>query len=348
MRNGVVCEKSEHNALVSIIVPVYNVEKYLDECIQGVLNQTFTDWELLLIDDGSSDNSSRICDDYSAQDDRIKSIHKKNEGVSVTRNIGLDSANAKYIIFLDADDFWYDFTFLEKLVGLADTNHLDIIRGEYKAVDENGKDLFIRTPTKQRISYSERVLDSATFLEESICGEFFGVLFLIRKSAIGNIRFNTQQIFLEDMRFLVTLLSRSHRCMYIPLHFYAYRKIESSVSSQANIAKLKDAFGMCDFFNTLAQSTDDSDLHIYFRRYSIMMYYWTLDTVSMDPYYYNRKNIIKQLELVGLMCRVNKWSESYKGTIPVVIRIMPNIAVVLLRFKHSIGRSLRTLLAKIK
>lgn len=332
---------------VSIIIPVFNVQKYLKCCVESVLAQTFTNYEVLLIDDGSSDGSSEVCDQIAELDSRIVVVHKQNTGVSDTRNHGLDLARGDYVIFLDSDDFWYDTTFLEKLVDLADINHLDIIRGEYKAVDENGKDLFIRNPTKRRISYSEKVLDSATFLEVSICGEFFGVLFLIRKSAIGDLRFNTRQIFLEDMRFFVTLLSRSLRCMFIPLHFYAYRKIETNVSSQASIAKLQDAFGMCDFFHTMAQSTEDRDLQIYFRRYSIMMYYWTLDTVSMDPYYYNKKDIIKQLELADLMCRVNKWSESYKGTIPIVIRIKPNIAVILLRFRHSIGKVVRTILAKI-
>ena len=92
--------------MVSIIVPVYNAEKYIDECIQSVLCQTYAAWELLLVDDGSTDNSGNICDKYAREDIRIKVLHQKNQGVSVARNVALDWAKGDYIIFLDSDDFW--------------------------------------------------------------------------------------------------------------------------------------------------------------------------------------------------------------------------------------------------
>lgn len=96
---------------ISIIVPVYNVEKYLHQCIDSVLAQTFTDWELLLIDDGSPDRSGEICDDYAVKDSRIRVFHKPNGGVSSARNLGLDNAHGEYITFLDSDD-WLEPTYL--------------------------------------------------------------------------------------------------------------------------------------------------------------------------------------------------------------------------------------------
>ena len=90
--------------LISIIVPVYNVEKYLVECIKSVINQTFKDWELLLVDDGSSDRSSCICDEYEKYDSRIKVYHQLNSGVSKARFLGLQNSRGKYITFLDSDD----------------------------------------------------------------------------------------------------------------------------------------------------------------------------------------------------------------------------------------------------
>ena len=92
-------------ALISIIVPVYNVDKYLSKCIDSIISQTYNDIELILVDDGSPDNSPKICDEYARKDNRIIVIHKENGGVSSARNAGLDIAKGKYIGFVDPDDY---------------------------------------------------------------------------------------------------------------------------------------------------------------------------------------------------------------------------------------------------
>ena len=92
---------------ISIIVPVYNTEKYIIRCINSVLKQTFRNWELILIDDGSIDSSGKICDFFQKKDNRIKVIHKKNEGVSIARNLGITLSKGNYITFIDSDD-WVD------------------------------------------------------------------------------------------------------------------------------------------------------------------------------------------------------------------------------------------------
>lgn len=108
----------EKTPKVSVIVPVYKVEKYLPECIESILAQTFTDFELILVDDGSPDNSGKICDDYAAHDSRIRVFHKENGGVSSARNLGIRHARADYIAFLDSDDWWKP-EFLEKMFALS-------------------------------------------------------------------------------------------------------------------------------------------------------------------------------------------------------------------------------------
>ena len=90
---------------ISVIVPVYNVEKYLDNCINSIVNQTYDNLEILLVDDGSKDNSGSLCDEWALRDNRIKVIHKQNGGASSARNAGLDAATGEYIGFVDADDY---------------------------------------------------------------------------------------------------------------------------------------------------------------------------------------------------------------------------------------------------
>ena len=110
--------------MISVIVPVYNTEKYLDRCIQSILAQTYTDFELLLIDDGSTDLSGEICDKYAEQDSRVKVFHKENGGVSSARNLGLDKANGDWVTFVDADD-WVPTLYLNNLSD--NTNSADFV-----------------------------------------------------------------------------------------------------------------------------------------------------------------------------------------------------------------------------
>ena len=118
---------------VSIIVPIYNVERYLRRCIDSIIGQTFKNWELILVDDGSTDSSGLICDDYSF-DERVIVIHKKNEGISITRQFGLNKAKGRYIQFVDSDD-WIESTMIEKMYDLATTNNSDLVSCDF--VQEN-------------------------------------------------------------------------------------------------------------------------------------------------------------------------------------------------------------------
>ena len=98
--------------IISVVVPVYNIEKYLDRCITSILNQTFRDFELLLVDDGCTDNSGAICDRYASNDDRVRVFHKPNGGVSSARNRGIEEAQGQFICFVDSDD-WVETTYLQ-------------------------------------------------------------------------------------------------------------------------------------------------------------------------------------------------------------------------------------------
>lgn len=122
---------------ISVIVPVYNVEQFLPRCIDSILTQTFTDFELLLIDDGSKDNSGKICDEYAKKDERIRVFHKENRGVSFARNLGLYNAMGEWVAFIDSDDF-IETNYLYNLIKLIICNEQLIIVG-YKSFGGNNK-----------------------------------------------------------------------------------------------------------------------------------------------------------------------------------------------------------------
>lgn len=320
---------------ISIIIPIFNAEAYLKQCIQSVIGQTYNDWELLLVNDGSTDSSGTICDEYAICDNRIRAIHKENTGVSDTRNVGLDLAQGEFIIFLDADDYWYANTALGTLVYTADEYNLDIVRGEYKAVDKDGNDLFERPLLDSKRLLAHQLLTSGQFYTQIMCGENFLVLSLFRRSAIGNLIFNPNRSFLEDMEFYAYLLLQPLRCMFVPIRFYAYRKINISASNTPKIKNLLDSFSMCDIFYECMKRAEDEELRDAFNYNSIMMYHWTLETLASDAYYNHRISIIKDFALAERQKNVLCWAKNDNHHYPLSIYITPYIGVRLLRYVNK-------------
>lgn len=115
---------------VSVVIPVYNTKKYLEECVYSVTQQTFDNLEILLVDDGSTDGSAELCDRIAAEDCRVRVIHKQNGGAATARNVGIDEAKGEYVMFLDSDD-WLNINAIEVLVGHADAHMTDVIRFNY-------------------------------------------------------------------------------------------------------------------------------------------------------------------------------------------------------------------------
>ena len=125
------------NDLISVIIPVYNVEAYLERCVDSVLSQTYKDLEIILVDDGSTDKSISICDAYAKKDQRIKVIHKENGGLSDARNAGLDMFNGNYVTFIDSDD-WIEEDYIEYLHQLIVENQADLAVCDFNYIDEQG------------------------------------------------------------------------------------------------------------------------------------------------------------------------------------------------------------------
>ena len=211
--------------MVSVIVPVYNVETNLRQCIYSVISQTYSDWELLLIDDGSKDGSGLICDEYAMSDDRIKVIHKQNGGVSSARNKGLDIAQGEWITFIDSDD-WLDKDALEIYTDAIARTGSDMIKTCHR---NHYKDYIEENPISEDVSYTDHS-DMLAALERSryfsvVCNSF------IRSSIAKKFRFNTNISWLEDVFYGYECLMDCKKITLPPLCVYNYRKQENGTLS---------------------------------------------------------------------------------------------------------------------
>ncbi len=153
--------------MISVIVPVYNVENYLSRCIDSILNQTYTDYELILVDDGSTDNSGKICDDYAEKKSNIKVIHQKNGGLSSARNTGTDNSKGSYITFIDSDDLVSN-TYLETLFELLKKYDADISCCDFSFFYDESEIV------NEQNNILEKCLDGETALEEMLYGKMHG------------------------------------------------------------------------------------------------------------------------------------------------------------------------------
>lgn len=203
--------------LISIIVPVYNVEKYLARCIDSIINQTYKNFEIILVDDGSKDKSNQICDEFSKKDCRVKVIHKKNEGVSAARNEGLKQSKGKYISFVDADD-WIEKNFLFEMYSELKKYNVDYITCGYNRVYENHIEILNNNLTEELVSANEYIIKILNVQN----GYGFAHMKLISKEAIGNIRFNTNISVGEDALFNIQLCKKINKFLIYNKALYNY------------------------------------------------------------------------------------------------------------------------------
>ena len=126
------------DSLISVIVPIYNVEKYLQKCVDSIINQTYKNLEIILVDDGSPDNCPKMCDDYAEKDSRIKVVHKENGGLSDARNVGMEVATGEYVSFIDSDDY-ISLDFYETLLETIVDNDSDVVECGVVKFYENEK-----------------------------------------------------------------------------------------------------------------------------------------------------------------------------------------------------------------
>lgn len=217
---------------ISVIVPIYNVEPYLRRCIDSIINQTYKNLEIILVDDESPDNCGQICDDYAKKDTRIKVIHKKNGGLSDARNVGLEVCTGDFISFVDSDD-WIELNTYEIMMKSMNEYNADMVVSNINYVYKD----------KVESKYSEgkiRCFNKEEAMKELIKdGLVQAVVWnkLYKSNLIDNLRFKVRKLN-EDEFFTYKICAKAERIVYIPEALYQYRQREDSIMGAYSLKRL--------------------------------------------------------------------------------------------------------------
>lgn len=284
-----------NNPLISVIVPIFKVEDYLDKCIESIINQTYTNLEIILVDDGSPDSCPSICDSWAKRDSRIRVIHKQNGGLASARNAGLDCCTGSYISFVDADDWLEQNMYQEQLKYIGEA---DIIACQIYYVKD----------TKQVPSHSNgrvfvidnyyKMMDAFLSLKEpDLRWEVWNKL--IKRSVIGNDRFKVGQIF-EDVYFNRIIFSKVAKVVVHNTPLYNYRVIRpGSINSKFNPKGLTKLDELQQYITTLINSNE--------REIALHYISYTMNTIL--GFYIQAKNFQAEKDIISTL--LQKFEEYY-------------------------------------
>ena len=211
--------------MISVIVPVYNAEKFLNRCIDSILEQTYTNFELILVDDGSTDHSLDILKKYVEQDERVSLICQQNKGVSGARNTGLQAAKGEYFLYIDADD-WVEKDMIEKLIFIGQRENADIVMCDSDHADE-------KTNVIEELEIETEVWDQDKQQYEFMKHQrLTGMLWnkLIHRRLAKGVRFNEKTSYGEDAEFLWEILKKSQKMIVINAILYHHVQEQTSIS----------------------------------------------------------------------------------------------------------------------
>ena len=257
---------------ISVIIPVYQVEKYLHQCVDSVLTQSYKNVEIILIDDGSKDGSPEICDNYSIEDERVKVIHQENQGLSQARNSGIRVASGEYILFLDSDDYWDDKDALKRLVGRIRETNAEVLNYSYKKyMEDTGEKLpyFKDVPQmplscKNRIEQLEYLTRSNLYIA-SACNK------MVKRTLFDEEFLFRSGVYSEDIEWCAKLLKKAKSQDFVCENFYCYRQRQDSIRHTINEKKCLD---LCQNIVKCIEIANQSEMEIqeYLYRYSAFQY----------------------------------------------------------------------------
>lgn len=243
MKEKIVSEADEGMDLVSVIVPVYKVEQYLENCVTSIRNQTYSRLEIILVDDGSPDSSGAICDHLAAEDRRIRVIHKQNEGAGLSRNTGIDAASGRWIMFVDSDD-WIEPILVEELLAAQKRHQADYVLSGKKRVYPSGKEVSMPVCDREEVYEGKEAVLEEVFLplagDDSLTSgrrkrRGIGPYAILYSTQIINERglhFLSEREYLsEDLLFNASYSKFSRKVVRLPMNYYYYRFNPTSFSN---------------------------------------------------------------------------------------------------------------------
>lgn len=251
------------NSLVSIIIPVYNVEQYLNRCVESAINQTYNNLEIILVDDGSPDNCPQICDDWAKKDNRIKVIHKENGGLSSARNAGINNMTGEYVYFIDSDDEINPST-IEQMFKVAKEDNCDMVMGRYFRIFENEKDAGTQPEFTDEIKYFDEdgfwnyyYLCYTEKKSEIAVNMIISCNKLIKSSVFDDLLFDIGKKH-EDEFIIHKMVSRCKKIAFIDTYFYSYYQVENSIMQTKQFNPSLDAYeAYCDRIEHFSNSSKD-------------------------------------------------------------------------------------------
>lgn len=219
--------------MISVVVPIYNVEKFINRCIDSIVNQTYTDLEIILVNDGSNDNSGQICDTWASKDNRIIVIHKANGGLSDARNAGLDKATGDYISFIDGDDSIELNTYEVAMSAIKRTGCQIAVFGKKKVYSDD-RIRCTQNMKKEHVFSSKEAIDElfiGRYIDESFCDKLFS------KAILDNFHFKVGEIN-EDLPMLPTIFEKSEKVVHLGQNLYHYYQNTGSITRSGYSKKM--------------------------------------------------------------------------------------------------------------
>lgn len=248
--------------LISVIVPIYRVEQYINRCIESLINQTYSNLDIILVDDGSADNCPKMCDDWVKKDSRIKVIHKENGGLSDARNAGFKIATGDVISFIDSDD-WVEPKFFEVMLNVMQNDESDIVSCGVKWVDEDGE--LLRTASVE----AHEMLNTHDSMQELLHdGKLKQHVWnkLYRRNVIENISFEKGK-YHEDVFWSYQVIGRAKKISVIPDSFYNYVQRADSIMGESYSPKRLDVLDAmqlrCEYIKTHFPDLFDNSIKNY-------------------------------------------------------------------------------------
>ena len=254
------------NPVISIIIPVYNVEKWLNKCIDSILSQSYENFEVILVNDGSTDKSKDICDQYSKEDNRVKVFHNKNKGLSYSRNFGVKNSNGKYVMFVDSDDFISDINIIDKFINILEKDKSDFIYTSYcRFNDENEEEITEILPidiNNNHIKGKSGIEILSMLIEKNNYHHAAYLKICNRKFLIENNLLFKEGIYHEDAEWSPKLFYYAKRISIYSEPYYMRRMRENSIITTTNEVSIRKkindrlniANDLIEFFKKMEES----------------------------------------------------------------------------------------------